>query len=213
MIKIQDNFSDSITLLKKEKKRRNENTFDLDELIENQVWDFLFDIGFKKLNIGRECEISFGKDINNLIKKKIDIIAESNETRLYIECTTQQDSSSKIKQWISEVDGIRRYENSNEETKDKNVVFVFFSTEELNKPDLLKLKEKGIVYLNRTSLDYFNELIKLYRNLAYYQFLSYLLNRHLSNINFVFIVGKGISHENSERVREKASGVPSHHRC
>lgn len=176
MIRIQDNFSESITLLKKEKKRRSENTFDVDELFENQVWDFLFDIGFRKLNIGRECEVSYGKDEKSLIKKKIDIIAESNETRLYIECTTQQDSTSKIKHWISDAEGIRKYESNNDETRDKNVVFIFVTTQELNSADLLKLKEKGIVFLNRTVLDYFNELIKLYRNLAYYQFLSFLLN-------------------------------------
>lgn len=168
MIIIQDNFSDSLTLLKKEKKRRSENTFDVDELFENQVWDFLFDIGFRKMNIGRECEVSYGKDLNSQIKKKVDIIAESNETRLYIECTTQYDSTSKIKHWISDVEGIRKYENGNDETRGRNVVFIFVSTQDLNNPDLIKLKEKGIVYLNRTVLDYFNELIKLYRNLAYW---------------------------------------------
>lgn len=176
MIKIQDNFSDSLTSLKKEKKRRSENIFDIDELFENQVWDFLFDMGFRKLNIGRECEVSYGKDLKNFKNKKIDIIAESNEVRLYIECTTQQDSNSKIKEWISDVDGIRKYENSNDETRDKNVVFIFVTTQNINKTDLLRLKEKGIVFLNRTVLDYFNQLIILYRNLAYYQFLSYLLN-------------------------------------
>lgn len=176
MIRIQDKFLDSITLLKKEKKRRSENTFDVDELFENQVWNFLFDIGFKKLNIGRQCEVSYGKDEKSVIKKQIDIIAESNETRLYIECTTQQDSASKIKHWISDAEGIRKYESSNDETRNKNTVFIFVTNQELNSSDLLKLKEKGIVFLNRTVLDYFNELIKLYRNLAYYQFLSFLLN-------------------------------------
>jgi DGQHR domain-containing protein len=176
MIRIQDSFSDSLTILKKEKKHRSENSFYVDELFENQVWNFLFDIGFSKMNVGRECEVSYGKDINNIIKKKIDILAESNEARLYIECTTQQDSTLKIKQWISDVEEIRKYENSSDETRDKNVVFILVSTQDFNNTDLLKLKEKGIIYLNRTILDYFNELIKLYRNLAYYQFLSFLLN-------------------------------------
>lgn len=176
MIKIQDTFIDSVTLLKREKKRRQEPNFNTDELIENQLWEFLYNIGFTRLNVGRECEVSYGKDIANLITKKIDIIAESKEVRLYIECTTQKDSTSKIKSWIADVDGIKKYESGNPETHKKNVVFIYFTTEELSNADKQKLKEKGIPFLNRKVLDYFIELIKLYKNLAYYQFLSYLLN-------------------------------------
>ena len=176
MIKIQDTFIDSATLLKREKKRRLEPNFDLDELIENQVWEFLFNIGFTKMNVGRECTVSYGKDVNNLISKKIDIIAESKEARLYVECTTQKDSASKIKSWIADAESIKKYESGNSETHSKNVVFIYFTTEDISNPDKIKLKEKGIPILNRKVLDYFNELIKLYKNLAYYQFLSYLLN-------------------------------------
>lgn len=176
MIKIQDTFIDSTTLLKREKKRRQEPNFDDDELIENQLWVFLYNIGFTRLNVGRECEVSYGKDAKNLITKKIDIIAESKEARLYIECTTQKDSTSKIKSWISDVEGIKKYESGNADTQTKNVVFIYFTTEEIANPDKLKLKEKGIAILNRKVLDYFKELIKLYKNLACYQFLSFLLN-------------------------------------
>jgi DGQHR domain-containing protein len=176
MIIIQDTFSQSIGLLKKEKKRRQELNFTTDELIENQVWEFLFQIGFEKLNIGRECIVKCGKDIQNLVTKKVDVIAESKEARLYIECTTQQDSSSKIKNWIADIDEIKKHENTNEETSNKNVVFIFYTTQEINEPDKQRLKSKGISLLNGKILDYFKELIKLYKNLAYYQFLSYLLN-------------------------------------
>jgi DGQHR domain-containing protein len=176
MIIIQDSFSDSVTLLKKEKKRRQEPNFNADELFENQLWEFLYLIGFNKLNIGRECEVKYGKDHSSLITKKIDIIAESHEARLYIECTTQIESTSKIKNWSSDCDSIRKYEATNEDTKDKNVVFVYFTTQALTNAEKLKLKEKGISLLNPKILEYFKELIKLYKNLAYYQFLSYLLN-------------------------------------
>ena len=188
MIVLQDNFSDSVSLLKKEKRRRTEGSFSEDENIENQVWVFLNNIGFKKLNIGRECEVFWGKDKGCLSSKKVDIVAESDEARLYIECTLQKDSISKIKQWISEVENIRKYENSNSETENKNVVFIYYSINNLNEADLKKLNDKGIVYLNRTSLDYFNEIVRLYRNLAYYQLLSYLLRgksiKSISKSNF-----------------------------
>lgn len=176
MIIIQDSFSDSITLLKKEKKRRQEPNFNTDEVIENQLWEFLYLIGFNKLNIGRECEVKYGKDYPSLITKKVDIIAESREARLYIECTTQIESTSKIKNWSSDCESIRKYEGTNSDTQDKNVVFIYFTTQTLTNPEKLKIKEKGICLLNPKILEYFKELIKLYKNLAYYQFLSYLLN-------------------------------------
>lgn len=125
MLQIQDNFTDSTTLLKKEKKRRQLTSFNTDELIENQIWIFLYEIGFTKLNIGRQCLVTFGKDNANFQTKNVDIIAESTEARLYIECTTQQESTTKIKSWIAESDSIRKYEANNSDTSRKNIVYIY----------------------------------------------------------------------------------------
>ena len=144
MITIKGDFTDSLSFLKKEKKRRHEADTDEYESVENQVWEFLFEIGFNKMNIGRECEVLYGKDVNNLISKRVDVIAESIDARLYVECTTQKDTTTKIKNWISEVEGIRKYESGNTETHNKSIVFIYFTTQEINDPDRLKLKDKGI---------------------------------------------------------------------
>lgn len=174
MIIISDNFNDSKSLLKTEAKKRESEEVQNDEALENEAWLLFYKLGFEKLNIGRECEVKYGKKESELSSKKIDVIAESNESRIYIECTTQQNDSLKIKQWSSEVDDIRKYESGNPETEKKNVVFVYCNYRSISDTDREKLNRKGIVYLNPAIIEYFIELKSQYSRLAYFQLVSYL---------------------------------------
>ena len=132
MIRIADNFSEAKTLLKKESKRRESEDLEPDEVLENYVWNLFYRLGFNRLNIGRECLVEYGKKDTSLQTKKIDVIAESEVIRAYVECTIQENDTPKIKQWISEVDDIRKYENNNLDTKEKNVVFIYGNNKKLN---------------------------------------------------------------------------------
>ena len=174
MIIISDNFSDAKTLLRKEAKNRENSELPVDEILENEAWLLFYKLGFEKLNIGRECEVKYGKKESELSTKKVDVIAESNECRIYIECTTQQNDATKIKQWSSEVDDIRKYESGNSETEKKNVVFVYCNANSISDADRDKLNKKGIIYLNTAIIDYFIELRGQYSRLAYFQLISYL---------------------------------------
>lgn len=172
MLNTKDNFSESSSLLKKEKKRRLEPNFAPDESLENKLWVFLYNIGFNKLNIGRGCQVSYGRESKSLETKSVDIVAESDDVRLYIECSLQQDTLEKINHdWIQHVEGIRKYENNN----DKNIAFVFFTNQDVSESVKTKLREKRIKLLNEKLIEYFNELIKRYKKLAFYQLLGYLL--------------------------------------
>lgn len=172
MLNTKDNFTESSSLLKKEKKRRLEPDFTPDESLENKLWVFLYNIGFNKLNIGRGCQVSYGRESKSLETKSVDIVAESDDVRLYIECSMQQDTLEKINHdWIQHVEGIRKYENNN----DKNIAFVFFTNQDVSESVKTKLREKRIKLLNEKLIEYFNELIKRYKKLAYYQLLGYLL--------------------------------------
>ncbi len=84
MIIISDNFSDSKSLLRKEAKNRENSELPADEILENEAWLLFYKLGFEKLNIGRECKVKYGKKESELSTKKVDIIAESNECRIYI---------------------------------------------------------------------------------------------------------------------------------
>lgn len=179
MIKLQDNFTDNATFLRKEKRRRQGTDFTNDENLENEIWLFLQRIGFTKLNIGRECEVQFGRDEKNILTKKVDIIADSEDVRIYIECTTQKSITPKIKEWKSEVQSIRKYENGNADTEKKNVAFAIFTDQELSLTDTKILQDAGITYLSPKIIEYFNELIRLYKNLAYYQFLAFAIGKQI----------------------------------
>ncbi len=174
MIIISDNFSNSKTLLRKESKSREIEELPIDEILENDTWLLFYKLGFEKLNIGRECEVKYGKKETDISTKRIDVIADSHEVRVYIECTTQLNDSLKIKQWSSEVDDIRKFESGNSDTKKKNVVFVYCNNTSISETDREKLSKKGIVYLNTAIIDYFLELKGQYSRLAYFQLISYL---------------------------------------
>lgn len=176
MILISDNFSDSKTLLKEEAKRRDNQQLAIDEVLENETWLMFYKIGFQKLNINRQCEVKYGRE-NSLLSKNVDIVAESNEIRVYVECTTQKDDSLKIKQWSSEVEEIRKFENANDDTRNKNVVFVYCNNNTISAIDRNVLEKKGIVYLNTAIIDYFLELKSQYSKLAYFQLISYLCKK------------------------------------
>ena len=179
MIRIADNFSEAKTLLKKESKRRESEDLELDEVLENYVWNLFYRLGFNRLNIGRECLVEYGKKDTSLQTKKIDVIAESDVIRAYVECTTQENDTPKIKQWISEVDDIRKYENNNLDTKEKNVVFIYCNHKKLNELDKDRLAKKGIVYLNSSIIEYFLDLKAQYSRLAYFQLVSFLCKGQL----------------------------------
>lgn len=170
MIDLADNFSNSNNLLRKEKRRRIEQDFQTDEILENELWIFLFDIGFTSLNIDRACAVSFGRDKHTLHQKNIDIIAENDDLRVYCECSTQQNIGQKISVWISEVELLRGFDIRN-----KNTAYVFYTDQELKESESRKLIEKGIKLITPKMLDYFRELTKCYKNLAYFQLLGYLL--------------------------------------
>lgn len=174
MIEISDNFNNSRTLLRKEAKSRENEEKNVDEQLENDAWLLFYNLGFDKLNIGRECEVNYGKKECDVISKKIDVIAESNEVRVYVECTTQHVDTPKIKQWSSEVEDIRKYEQGNDDTALKNVVFVYCNNSSISETDRDKLLKKGIVYLNTAIIDYFLELKSQYSRLSYFQLISYL---------------------------------------
>ena len=76
------NLTNDEKLLEIEKKRRN-STRDSAEKHENKLWNFIKSIStFTHLNHKRECKIEFNGE-----ESRVDIVAQSELCRLYIECT------------------------------------------------------------------------------------------------------------------------------
>ena len=84
--------SNDQSLLKIEKDRRKSIKSDA-EKHENKLWNFLYNIkSFSHLNHKRECVIEFNGE-----KSRVDIVAQSDLCRLYIECTIDN-SRNKIRE-------------------------------------------------------------------------------------------------------------------
>ncbi|MCX5785283.1 MAG: hypothetical protein NTX59_06310 [Elusimicrobia bacterium] len=72
-----ENFIDNKVFVKKSRKARKNQDLPESARLENQLWLFLYNIGFRKLNCDGECTISWGKDNERL--KRVDVIAENDE--------------------------------------------------------------------------------------------------------------------------------------
>ena len=96
---ISDN---SIELNQSYKDRKNQRKPDY-QVLENKFWLFLKDIGYSSLNIGRECEVIYDNTT-----RQVDIVAECEKSRLYIECTIE-DSKTKIDATIGKFSQYKKY--------------------------------------------------------------------------------------------------------
>jgi DNA sulfur modification protein DndB len=183
---IADNFTNDKHGLKKERTRRATLNTTPDEELENKLWVFLYDLGFTKLNIGRQCKVTYGNTKTKLSSKNIDIIAEytvqehqvagqiipeATEVRLFIECTTQKDIPVKVNQWIAESGEISR----NYTNPEANIVYMFFTNQEIKNTESKRLSDNKIQCLTENNLNYFIELRKQYSRLSLYQFLAVIL--------------------------------------
>lgn len=165
---------------KKREKNEAENKLSNDQVFENKFWHFLVNIGFfNKINTDRECIISF-----NDIQKQIDIVAESNECRLFVECSIQKKVDAKITSTISKYKEYRPLlvKEINDWNK-LNITHIFFTNAKLTEKNKSDLKNNHIKLITEDVIDYFIELSKSYKKLAYFQFLHYLFPVDLARKN------------------------------
>lgn len=179
MIEIGNNFTNSLKSLRKDLRRRQSQ-----ETIENRIWTLFKTLGFEYLNVDGECLVKYGGGQELFSTQKIDVIAESNDLRIFVECTTQRTNTQKIKSWTSEVKQIRKFHGKEEISEKKNIIFAYGSNTRLNQTDHDLLRENGVSYLNDSICDYFFKLAKQYKKLGYYQFVGYLCkNKPIKNLD------------------------------
>lgn len=162
MVKIPPSVSAIQSALRKEKRRRaQEPTF------ADRFWTFLYNLGFTAMSIGEPVLIEVGKE-NKLQSVTIDIFAENEDARLYVS------SEDPDLSWVASSERIRKHENLNVETAKKNVGYILLTEDRLDEKASKTYREKGIRLLDPSTFDYFIELAKLYKNLAYFQFLGFV---------------------------------------
>jgi len=153
----------SIELNQSYKRRKNQRKPDY-QVLENKFWIFLKDIGYSSLNSDPECEIVYSNT-----KRKVDIVAECERSRLFIECTIE-DSKTKIDATIGKFNSYKQHIS----LLKKDTAQIYFTNQDINKNNLKLLEDAEIRFINEKTLDYFIQLQKGNKDLAYSQFLHFI---------------------------------------
>lgn len=150
---------------------------------EDDLWCQMYDLGYRTLNIDENLHLYF----NNNDKKQIDIIAINDETAIIIECK----SSEKLKKAPSfkdefELLGLRLdgFKKTLQQIYGRNLkVKYIFATRNLriesDSEDMRRLLTSNSFYYNNNTYKYIDDLIKNYKNVAFYQFLGLIFKNEL----------------------------------
>jgi DNA sulfur modification protein DndB len=160
---------------------------------EDDIWCQFYNLGYRTLNFDENFVLPFSKEEKD--KKQIDIIAVNDETILLVECK----SSEKLKKAPSFKDEFdvleHRMEGFIKSLKqifgtDKKIKFIF-ATRNLrinaDSEDLKRLENTNSFYYNNNTYDYINNLIRNYKNAAFYQFLGLVFKNEIINLNKIEI--------------------------
>jgi DNA sulfur modification protein DndB len=160
---------------------------------EDDIWCQLYNLGYRTLNYDENFILPFSK--NEEDKKQIDIIAVNKETILLFECK----SSEKLKKAPSYKDEFDvlgyRLNGFNKALKqifgpDKKIKYIFATRNLRINPDsedLKRLEKTNSFYYNNNTYEYINNLIKNYKNAAFYQFLGLIFKNERINLNDIEI--------------------------
>tara|TARA_A100001388_G_scaffold246533_1_gene205595 strand:+ start:1905 stop:4223 length:2319 start_codon:yes stop_codon:yes gene_type:complete len=156
-------------LLEIEKQRRK-STRDNAEKHENKLWNFIKSIStFTHLNHKRECKIEFNGE-----ESRVDIVAQSELCRLYIECTIDN-SRLKIRETRDKfIEYKRLLALPVNGASEINICQIIYLKEKPTDTLIRLLKEQDVIILTENALEYFITLAEEYKKLAYYQFLNFL---------------------------------------
>jgi len=160
------------SLLDIEKERRKRARSDA-EKHENKLWNFLHSINsFSHLNHKRECVIEFNGE-----KSRIDIVAQSELCRLYIECTIDC-SRKKIRETSDKFTQYKPFLSlPKNNASELNVCQIIYLKEKPTESLVKQLKGQDVIILTDNALEYFITLAEEYKKLAYYQFLNFLFSQ------------------------------------
>lgn len=154
---------------------------------EDDIWCQMYELGYRTLNIDENLHLYF----NNNEKKQIDVLAINDETAIIIECK----SSEKLKKAPNykdefellklRIDGFRKTIQQIY-GKDLKVKYIFATRNlrmDSESEDMKRLLQTNSFYYNNNTYKYIEDLIKSYKNVAFYQFLGLIFKNELINRN------------------------------
>lgn len=150
---------------------------------EDDVWCQMYELGYRILNVDENLNLYF----NNNDKKQIDVLAINEDTAIIIECK----SSEKIKKAPSfkdefellslRLDGFKK---TLQQIYGRNLkVKYIFATRnirvDVESEDMKRLLATNSFYYSNNTYKYIDDLLKSYKNVAFYQFLGLLFKNEL----------------------------------
>lgn len=160
---------------------------------EDDIWCQLYNLGYRTLNYDENFVLPFSK--NEEDKKQIDIIAVNDETILLFECKSSE-KFKKAPSYKDEFDVLgHRLSGFKKALKqifgsNKKIKYIFATRNLRINPDsedLKRLENTNSFYYNNNTYEYINNLIKNYKNAAFYQFLGLIFKNERINLNDIVI--------------------------
>lgn len=150
-----------------------------DELLEDRVWCFLAEMGFKEMSEDRNFSIP---EHDDLPPRQIDVFAKDDETVVIVECTGSEQRKEKslsplIQKILSYQNELRGMINKHYGTKPKLKICFGIATQNIawRKCDEDKCLLHKIFILKDHDIEYYTQLTKNIKLSARFQFLGHVL--------------------------------------
>ena len=167
-----------------------------DELLEDEVWSILAQMGFNEMSKGRQFKIAAGDGVPS---RQIDVFAKDDETVIIVECTRRDRPGRKsMAQLIEKIRAIREDLHKSirkaygpyVKLKVKNVI----ATRNISwsDVDLAKCKQAQIAVIADGELDYYSPLVQHLKHAARYQFLGHMFEgQKIDGLTNVVVATRG----------------------
>lgn len=154
---------------------------------EDEIWCQFYNLGYRYLNFDENFFLPFSKNPEDT--KQIDVVAINDETIFLIECKSSKKSTpARLLKDEFELLGLRLdgFKKALWQIfgKEKKIKYVFATRNlriPINSVHLQRLEKTKSFYYNNNTYDYVNNLIKNYKNAAFYQFLGLVFKNELIN--------------------------------
>ncbi len=167
-----------------------------DELLEDEIWTILAQMGFNELSFGRQFQISMGKD---LPPRQIDIFAKDDETVLIVECTHRSAAGRKsmdslIQKLSTLAEPIHRAITRHYGREANLKIKYIIATRNISwtSPDLAKCKQKAISVISDNEIAYYSGLVRQLKHAARYQLLAHMFGgSRIKGLNRTVVATQG----------------------
>lgn len=160
---------------------------------EDDIWCQFYELGYRNMNYDENFILPFSNNPGET--KQIDVVAINDETAFLIECKSSE-NLKKAPSYKDEFEllGLRidGFKKAIKQIYGRDIkVKYIFATRNLridsDSEDMRRFASTNSFHINNNTYSYINDLIKCYKNAAFYQFLGLVLKNELINTDKIEI--------------------------